>query len=525
MKRKEFLKYSAGSFFIPSMFNGFSVANAPKRWMNLLSNTAVDTDKVLVLVRLDGGNDGLNTVIPLDQYGKLAAARSNVIIPEDKVLKLKGLDHVGLHPSMVGMRDLYNEDKLQILQSVGYPNPDYSHFRSTDIWMTGADSDQVLGTGWAGRYLNNEFPNFPVGFPNEDMPDPLSVEIGSLLSLTFNGPANAMGLSVSDPADFFRLIDGDTGAVPATRAGDKLKYVRLVKQQSNAYGEVMKNAYESVTSQSDYPDSNLAEQLKIVSKLIAGGMKTRIYMVSIGGFDTHDNQVDTSDTTKGDHADLLSEVSEAISAFMKDLEFQGTQNRVMGMTFSEFGRRIISNFSDGTDHGAAAPLFVFGHNIQGGILGENPTIPTGATADDNIPMQYDFRSVYGTMLQDWFCVPNDQVNAILLNTYQTLPIISSSDCVTVGVRDRNRNAGTNLISAYPNPFVDRTTIDFESDGGQCMIQVFNAQGQLVATPTNRKYEIGRHQLSWDSENLPAGTYHLRLQNGVVQQVRSVLKVR
>ena len=493
--------------------------------MDLLSNAAVDTDKVLVLVRLDGGNDGLNTVIPLDQYSQLNSARSGVIIPEDKILDLNGVDNVGFHPAMDKMRDLYNDKQLQIIQSVGYPNPDYSHFRSTDIWMTGADSDQVLGTGWIGRYLHHEFPNFPVGFPNEDMPDPLSLEIGSFLSLAFHGPSNAMGMSVSNPAEFYELIDGDIGPVPPTPAGDKLAYVRLVRQQSNAYGQVIKDAYDSITTQSAYPDTGLAEQLKIVSRLIAGGLKTRIYMVSIGGFDTHDQQVIPSDHTLGEHADLLREVSEAIHAFMKDLEFQGTQDRVMGMTFSEFGRRIISNFSDGTDHGAAAPLFVFGHSIQGGILGDNPNIPFNANEDDNLPMQYDFRSVYATMLQDWFCLPTNEVGDVLLKDFQTLPVVSHSECVNTSVRDRYRNAGRNLISAYPNPFVDHTTISFHSEGGKCMVQVFNSQGQLVATPTNAPYASGEHQVYWNSEDLPAGTYHLRLQNGALQQVKTVLKVR
>lgn len=526
MKRKEFLKYSASSFFIPSMFNGFSVQNVPKRWLDLINESKVDTDKVLVLVRLDGGNDGLNTVIPLDQYANLSAARPKVIIDENKVLKLNGSDTVGLHPAMPEMQALYNEDKLQIIQSVGYPNPDFSHFRSTDIWMTGADSDQFLGTGWAGRYLHNEFPNFPVGFPNEDMPDPLSIEIGSLLSLTFNGPSNAMGLSVTDPSDFFRLIDGDIGTVPATPAGDKLAYVRLVKQQSNAYGEIMKNAYDSISTQSAYPDDNsLAQQLKIVSRLIAGGLKTRIYMVSIGGFDTHSNQVDTSNHELGTHAYLLSQVSEAIDAFMKDLEFLGTKDRVTGMTFSEFGRRIISNYSDGTDHGSAAPLFVFGHNIHGGILGDNPIIPANATEDDNLPMQYDFRSIYATMLTDWFCLPSDETDAVLLNSFPTLPIIKTSECINTSVRENLQGAGISLVKAYPNPFVQQTTISFFSDGGLCMIQIFNTHGQLVATSTNKQYPEGEHHLSWDSESLPVGTYHIRLQNGVLQQVRRVVKVK
>ncbi len=525
MKRKEFLKYSAGSFFVPSMFNGLGVRNKPNGWLNLLSSAVVETDKVLVLVRLDGGNDGLNTVVPLNQYDRLMAARGGVIIPEDKVLRLNGLDDVGLHPSMTKMRDLYNDNKMQIIQSVGYPNPNYSHFRSTDIWMTASDSDEIIASGWAGRYLQNEFPNFPVGFPNEDMPDPLSLEIGSFLSLAFQGPASAMGMSISDPSDFYELIGGGIGEVPNTPAGDKLAHVRLIKRQSNSYGQVVKDAYESVNSQGEYPDTYLGEQLKIVSRLISGGLKTRIYMVSIGGFDTHDQQVDTSDHTRGFHAELLQEVSDAIGAFMEDLKIQGTDKRVVGMTFSEFGRRIISNFSDGTDHGAAAPMFIFGHEIAGGMLGDNPFIPTNANEDDNLTMQYDFRSVYATMLQDWFCIPPSDVQTVMRNDFPILPLIANSDCVTTSTRDLYRNAGQSLISAYPNPFTESTNISFVSDGGKCLIQIFNAHGQLVATPAHGTFPEGEHQVSWNSEDLPAGTYHFRLQNGLRQQVRAVLKVR
>ncbi|MEO0775633.1 MAG: DUF1501 domain-containing protein [Bacteroidota bacterium] len=525
MNRKEFLKYGAGSFVVPSMFNGLGIAKRANSWINSLSSAIVDTDKVLVLVRLDGGNDGLNTVIPLDQYGRLTMAREKVIIPENKVLRLDGLDQVGLHPAMGKMRDLYNEGKLKIIRSVGYPNPNYSHFRSTDIWMTASDSDEIIVSGWAGRYLQNEFPNFPVDFPNEDMPDPLSLEIGSFLSLAFQGPTNAMGMSISDPSDFYELIGGGIGEVPNTPAGEKLAHVRLIKRQSNAYGQVVKDAYESVNSQGEYPDTFLGEQLKIVSRLIAGGLKTRIYMVNIGGFDTHDRQVDPADHTRGFHAELLREVSDAIAAFMEDLRFQGTDKRVVGMTFSEFGRRIISNFSDGTDHGAAAPMFVFGHEIEGGMLGENPFIPLNATPADNLPMQYDFRSVYATMLQDWFCLPSDEVQLVMRNDFPILPLIANSDCVSTSTRDQYRNAGQTIISAYPNPFTERTTISFQSDGGQCLVQVFNAHGQLVATPAHGAYAMGEHQLDWDSETLPAGHYHLRLQNGLLQQVRPVLKVR
>src|SRR6056300_453170 len=174
MKRRDFLKRVAPMSMLPFAINGQPI----RAYGNILGAEAedfVDTDNVLVLVQLNGGNDGLNTVIPLDQYLNLTAARPDVIIPENKVLKLDGVTATGLHPAMSKMRNMFNDDKLHILQSVGYPNQNYSHFRSTDIWMSGSDSDELLNSGWTGRYLNYEYPNYPAEYPNPEMPDPLAI--------------------------------------------------------------------------------------------------------------------------------------------------------------------------------------------------------------------------------------------------------------------------------------------------------------------------------------------------------------
>jgi uncharacterized protein (DUF1501 family) len=162
---------------------------------------------------MGGGNDGLNTVIPLDQYNKYANARETIFIPEGQVLPLNGVDNIGFHPSMNGLRTLFNDNKLTVIQSVGYPNPNYSHFRATDIWMTGADSDQILNTGWMGRYLKYEYPNYPAEFPNEQMPDPLALEIGYSQSLVFQGPLAGMGMAIARPGRFL---------CPGNRRGDTL---------------------------------------------------------------------------------------------------------------------------------------------------------------------------------------------------------------------------------------------------------------------------------------------------------------
>jgi len=392
--------------------------------------------------------------------------------------------------------------------------------------MTAANSNEVLNSGWAGRYLAEEFPNFPAEFPNETMPDPLSLEIGATLSLTFQGPYAGMGMSVVDPSEFYELINGVQAPAPPTPAGDLLTHVRTVKRQSNAYGQVIVDAFGKSSNMATYPEDNeLAEQLKIVSRLIAGGLKTRIYLVSIGGFDTHDSQVVVNNTLEGEHAVLLKKVSEAITAFQKDKDEIGIADRVTGMTYSEFGRSVNSNLSNGTDHGAAAPLFLFGNAIDGGVLGDNPIISASANEDSNLPMQYDFRSIYGTILQDWFCIPQDSLRNVLYRDYQSLPIFETIDCVPTSVWDRHQEAGLKLLDVYPNPFTEWTRLSFQSDGGPTILQVFNDAGQQVASPANAIFPKGEQQVDWHSEDLPAGQYYVRIQQGGLQQVKGCVKVR
>ena len=272
------------------------------------------------MIKLGGGNDGLNTVVPLDQYSTLYNVRPQVVLPESSLLSLNGADEVALHPAMTGLRNLYNEGKMSVVQSVGYANQNYSHFRSTDIWMTGSDEDQTLNTGWAGRYLNYEYPNFPNEYPNATMPDPLAVELGYATSLVFQGPITSMSYAISDPQYFYELAAGLESPTPDTRAGEQLAYIRSISRQSRLYNEVVTAAYNNVTTQGLYPATGLAQQLAVVAKLIAGGLKTRLYLVHLDGFDTHDSQVVDTDHTVGEHADLLRELSDAVTAFMNDLE-------------------------------------------------------------------------------------------------------------------------------------------------------------------------------------------------------------
>ncbi|MFN5135942.1 MAG: T9SS type A sorting domain-containing protein, partial [Chitinophagaceae bacterium] len=202
----------------------------------------------------------------------------------------------------------------------------------------------------------------------------------------------------------------------------------------------------------------------------------------------------------------------------------GVEDRVLGMTFSEFGRRVKSNASVGTDHGSAAPLFLFGKKVNPGITGNNPTIPAAATVNDNVPMQYDFRSIYASVLQDWFCVDNTTLQTIMLQNFQKLPILAPDACSGTTAVDF-RETGVTLIKNYPNPFTETTTISFTTKGGHTLVQIMDALGRVIRTPIDREYTAGTYQTTFDSYGLPAGVYYMRFQNGVAQQVKAMLKVR
>jgi uncharacterized protein (DUF1501 family) len=528
MKRRDFLgKALPAGVLLPSLINGFSLkAFGASSLLSAITAVNEETDHVLVIIQLNGGNDGLNMVIPLEYYDNLALARSNIILPQNKIIKL-GNFNTGIHPKMTGLGDLYKDGKVQVIQSVGYPVPNFSHFRATDIWETGSESDQVLSTGWAGRYLGQEYPNFPVGYPNSVMPHPLAIQIGSFLSPAFQGPTLNMGMAISDPVNFYNLLNGIQSPAPNTNAGKELTYIRQVSQQTQQYANVIKDAANKVKVQGTYPTGNaLADQLKVVARLIGGGLKTRMYMVNIGSFDTHANQVVGNATDTGTHAVLLQKVSDGIKAFMDDLKAMGVSKRVAGMTFSEFGRRIKSNAGGGTDHGAAAPVIVFGDGIAGGVLGNNPVISASTSVNDNLPMQYDFRSVYATLLEKWFCVDKATLNSVMLKNFQSLPIVKpGTNCMSTKTTAINHESGKNLITNYPNPFTSSTNITYSSNGGHLLIQVFNTMGKLITTLVDDEKPEGSYSVTFENRFYPPGVYYARLQNGELQQVRNMMIVR
>lgn len=534
MNRRNFLSHTIpATVTLPGLIKGFSftaMGQNNSEFARLLQG-ATETDHVLVLVQLQGGNDGLNMVIPLDLYANYYNARTNVAIPQSKVLRLDGTDKSGLHPAMTSMQTMFNEGKMNIVQSVGYDNPNFSHFQARDIWMSG-DTTTIranrVKTGWMGRYLENEFPGYPDAYPDQDMPDPLAIQISNVPTLDLQGSIYSMGLAITDPENVYTFANPFSDyPLSSTAANKELKFLRVISEKTKIYSDIIRQAYQSSNTMATYPSDNfLADQLKVVARLIKGGLKTRVYTVTIGGFDTHKRQVNASDTTTGNHAKLLKDVSTAISSFQKDLELMSLDDRVLGMTFSEFGRRIKSNASLGTDHGAAAPLMMFGKHVKKGILGNSPDIPADIQVVNNIPFQYDFRSVYSSILQQWFCVKQPALDSILLQNYQALPLIQGGPCgLPEDIDDTNNSSQELILSITPNPYSLNATIRFSTKGGSTQIQLIDSLGQVVKMLINKDYAAGTYNIDVYNDGLPSGVYFLRLQNKSLQKVISVVKVQ
>lgn len=512
MKRRDFIR-GATAVALPLSLGGYSArAMGISPMLESLAELTALADRYLVLIQLAGGNDGINTVIPLDQMSTYNSLRSNIALPENKVLKLTNA--TGLHPSMIGMKSLYDAGNLAVVQGVTYPTSNFSHFRSTDVWMSGSDYNEYLSTGWAGRYLDSQFPDYPGAYPNAAMPDPLAIQISSSSALALKGANAPMGVSLQDPEAFNRLVSGTSvngfTTTPDTAAGKQINYIRQVQAQSEVYAKVIQKANASAKNLATYTAAGvnpLADQLAIVARLIAGGLKTRVYMVTLGGFDTHSQQVNATDRTIGTHAVLLARLSEAMTSFQQDLKLMKMDDKVIGMTFSEFGRRVGSNASGGTDHGSAAPVFVFGKAVKGGIIGANPSLTN--LDNGNLKMQYDFRQIYASILKQWFGTSSSEYSAVLSKDFTQLPLIQGS----TGVAEEEQTFATNGIRVqnYPNPVSTSTTFEYTLPyTSRVRLIVVDAQGHAVTT-MDEQQAAGSYNINFNTASLASGAYTYRLE--------------
>ncbi len=516
INRRQFLGTSAAALPLIGGKVPFSFPSS-----SLFSALLADpSDRVLVLINLTGGNDGLNTVVPLDQLDNLAAVRGNVTLPQNRLLRLD--ERTGLHPSLTSVRGLWDEAKIGIVQGVGYPDQNRSHFRSGDIWNAASGSRDTLRTGWLGRYFDTVYPGFPEGYPNAVDTDPVAITLGNIASETCQGLLGSFTLTVNNPLSVTSLLEGAGGASPDNEYGSELDFLRTTIAQANSYGRVVQQKALAGKTVVDYPSGNrLAQQLRSVVQMISGGLRTKAYVVTLGGFDTHANQVEDGATHEGSHAQLLATLSDAIAAFMADIKAQGLGERIIGMTYSEFGRRIRSNAAAGTDHGSAAPLIVFGDCVEPGVLGQNPEIDRNVSEQEGVAMQYDFRDVYGSILEDWFKLPAAGVREILHEGYQRLPILRNCDAPVVKVS--GRDADVLKLSAAPSVFGDRLSLSFTlARAGRVSLTAFDVQGSVVEQLFDRRLPVGEQTVSVDAGAYPKGVIVFRLQEGdAVRVVRTV----
>jgi uncharacterized protein (DUF1501 family) len=463
------------------MLGGLPVNVMGKSLLSMgLSNN--ENERILVLVRLQGGNDGLNTVIPLHDYSRYRNLRPGIAIAENAALNLS--NELGLHPAMQSAVDMWNEGKMKIINNVGYPNQNLSHFRSSDIWATASDANTVLDTGFLGRIYDDQYPDFLLNPPEI----PPAVQIGALGNLAFIGNDNVnYAVTVSSPELLEQIAQNeglyDTQNLPECHYGQQLGYIRSIANNTFRYAKVISDAYKIGMNGVEY-SGNFGNQLAITARLIKGGLKTRLYMVTLNGFDTHAGQLNA-------HANLLNTLSRNMQAFFTDLELDGSDQKVLALSFSEFGRRPQQNASMGTDHGAAAPMFAFGPALAGNaFLGGLPEL-NDLDQNGNLKYSIDFRSLYASFLDNWLCLDDGISDMVLGSGFERLNL--GFDCMP------------SSVFTPTHPMVLRHQARYRDDGlpflwielpvsGQCQIELFTSMGQRLHLWPKSSYHQGVHTI-------------------------------
>jgi uncharacterized protein (DUF1501 family) len=409
--RREFLKkgltVAAVGVTVPSFLTRTAYAlNDPADMPLSRSRPGVSDDRILVVIQMAGGNDGLNTLVPYadDEYYR---ARPTLAVPRRDVLRID--DQTGMHPGLVDLKALYDEGHMAVVQGVGYPNPNRSHFRSMEIWETAGDGTRTPRYGWVGRYFDN-------ACAGEPKPT-LGVCIGNNAPLTFRN-TRQVGVTLQNPGQYRWAADGSMedpdgsrqtfrklNQPVATNTGGAevgaLDFLQRTALNAQVSSDQIREAAARHRTTVAYPNNGpLGPSLRLIAALIAGGIGSRVYYASLGGFDTHSNQ-------RGRHQQLLVQLAAGVRAFYKDLQSQGNAGKVLVMTFSEFGRRVAENASGGTDHGTAAPMFLFGDPIRPGLYGRPPSLT--ALENGDLKHSTDFRSVYATVLEKWLGADSTQV--------------------------------------------------------------------------------------------------------------------
>jgi uncharacterized protein (DUF1501 family) len=472
----------------------------------------LDSNRSLVIVQMAGGNDGLNTIIPVqnDIYYRV---RPTIAIPGSQAVALDS--ETAMHPAMGALEGMWGEGQMAVLQTVGYPSHNLSHFRSTDIWSSGSAADDYVRSGWTGRTFDHQFPNYA-----QEPPDfPVAIRIGGASSTLMRGSDLTMGMSLSSPRQLQDLAeDGtiyDEGDVPPTPHGDELSFVRSIFNASFRYRDSVVDAAAAAENSVEYPDDRFAETLAVIARMIKGGLGARVYVLQIGGFDTHSDQLNR-------HQQILGRLASGMSAFYADLAAGGAQDDVLAMTFSEFGRRVEENGSNGTDHGTAAPMMLFGGGLVGGLYGDAPDL-ANLDGAGNMRHSIDFRQAYATILTQWFGLPSADVDGILYGSFEPLGFVANPVAT-----DGGPSAPLDFVveGNYPNPFTSRTTLRFRlAEAGPVRVRVFDLGGREVRTLHDGPLPAGTHDLPFEARDLASGTYLYQIDSRVGSQSRPMTLVR
>ena len=527
MKRRKFIQLTSSGSLAGFMLNGHLVSAFTRT--KLLTNISEDVirERSIVMIQLSGGNDGLNTIIPKNQYDKYANIRPTIRIHNsgshagiELDSSLSTSDETLLHPNLTSFKELWDDGKLNIVHGVGYPQLNKSHFSGRAIMSKGGDGSESNSNkpdGWMARYLHS-------GFDHLQYDDPLGIQLGN------KKPADEfhsdeehkvdINLSGQDTSGFYSQLSNIGNPVPnfgnnSSEYIQNIEFINGMEVTATNYAQRISTVFNTGTNSVSYPPYDLADQLKTVARMISGGSKTKIFLLRIDGFDNHANQVDSQTNSHlGKHADLLTELSESIKAFQNDLEQLGIDENVVTTTFTEFGRKPIENGNKGTDHGNLGPMFVIGTGVKPGFTGTHLSLDSftyGGNVkhfDLDTQMQHDYRQVYASLIGDFLGASSSTISDTEFDAYDVnrLNLITNPILSNPHEKDSNKN----LLKIVPNPVVNDMIIWFSSSewlrGG---IQIHDLQGRIVEDLTV-DFSTGINQISLNLSNLSNGLYVIKV---------------
>lgn len=499
--RRRFIKSFGLAGGLGFMLGGLPISAASlTRWS--MPPIIEKSDRILIMIRFKGGNDGLNTIIPLDQLSAYHNARPLLGYADNQMINLN--DKIAMSPHMSELKTLWDKGMMKVVQGVGYPEQNLSHFRSTDIWSSASDSETYVKSGWIGRYVEEVYPDYIENIPSH----PPAIQIGGGSSLLFTGNVvDKVGFetfSAQQISEFAATGQVHSLAdVPDCTHGDQLKYVRIVTNSTYKFIDAISNAYNlGPDSPNYYADRSFAQSMKVIARLIKGGLKTKIYVVELDGFDTHSTQTE-------DHEYLLKLFSETVSTFMREFENTPHEENILAVTFSEFGRRIEENEGPGTDHGAASVMLAIGKGLEeSGTIGDYPSL-TDTDDNGNMKFNVDFRHIYATLFTEWLCLEDEPADDIVFKDFGA-PLPFGFNCQETSAVNKTyknpfaHNASYGLGDVYINYTLPKDTM--------VMVELINMAGQpvMLDRPMNKK--AGTHSIAVKQQQrkLMPGPYVYRI---------------